>query len=111
MLRPKKKKKKKICVFQVSALKKLSMVGRHYILFCQNILYRNYIFDCIFHYFCSIFDNILLTIHNRKCLGWDKNLSRVGKHETHIYMFLPYEVFSASALEKQMIRPNAGIYY
>ena len=40
--------KKNICAFQVSALKKLGMVSRHYILFCQNILYRNYIFQYIF---------------------------------------------------------------
>ena len=40
------KAKKYICVFQVSALKKkLGMVGRHNILFCQNILYRNCIFS------------------------------------------------------------------
>ena len=44
---------KYIFVFQVSALKKLGMVGRHYILFYQNILYRNCIFHCIFHHFSA----------------------------------------------------------
>ena len=39
---------KNICVFQVSALKKLGMVGRHNILLCPNILYRNCIFQYIF---------------------------------------------------------------
>ena len=43
-----------ICVFQVSALKKIGMVGRHNILFCQNILYRN----CTFNTFSSIFQQI-----------------------------------------------------
>ena len=58
----------KKCVFQVSAPKKLGMVGRRDILFCRNILYRN----CIFQYIppspLPIFrqiDNILLTIHNK----------------------------------------------
>ena len=61
-------KKKNMCVFQVSALKKLGMVGRHNILFYPNILYRNCIFQYIFPHsstkltrFCSQF-----TI---KCLG------------------------------------------
>ena len=43
--------KKYICVFQVSALKKLGMVGQHNILFCQNIFYRNCIFPYIFPHF------------------------------------------------------------
>ena len=61
-------KKKNMCVFQVSALKKLGMVGRHNILFYPNILNRNCIFQYIFPHFstkltrfCSQF-----TI---KCLG------------------------------------------
>ena len=54
--------KKNICVFQVSALKKLGMVGRHNILFYQNILYRNCIFHFISHHF---FDNILFTFPNK----------------------------------------------
>ena len=53
-----------MCVFQVSALKKLGMVGRHTVLFCQNILYRNCIFNT-FSPFPSKFHNILLTIHNK----------------------------------------------
>ena len=61
-IRPKK------CVFQVSVLKKVGMIGQHNILFCQNILYTNCFFQYIFPHFsadvitfCSIF-----TI---KCLG------------------------------------------
>ena len=48
-------KAKKIyrCVFQVSALEKLGMVGRHNILFCQNILYRNCIFQYMFPHFSA----------------------------------------------------------
>ena len=60
--------KKKICVFQVSALKKLGMVGWHYILFYQNILYRN----CIFQYIFSHFSANLTTFCSQftiKCLG------------------------------------------
>ena len=48
------KAKINICVFQVSTLKKLGMVGWHNILFCQNILYRN----CIFNTFSPIFQHI-----------------------------------------------------
>ena len=59
------KEKKKIYVLQVSALKNQGMVGRHNILFCQSILYRNCILKYIFSPFSSEFDNILLTIHNR----------------------------------------------
>ena len=40
VLRP----KENICVYQVSCLKKLGMVGWHNFLFCRNILYRNCIF-------------------------------------------------------------------
>ena len=43
-----------VCVFQVSALKKLGMVGRHKILFCRNILYRN----CILQYISPHFPQI-----------------------------------------------------
>ena len=45
--------KQNICVFQVSALKKLGMVGQHNILFYQMILYRNYIFQYIFPHFLA----------------------------------------------------------
>ena len=45
--------KKNICVFQVSALKKLGMVGRHNILFCQNILRTKCIFQYIFPHFSA----------------------------------------------------------
>ena len=61
ILRP----KNNIYVFQVSALKKLGMVGWHNILFCRNILYRNCIFQYIFSHFPRKFDNILLTINNK----------------------------------------------
>ena len=50
-----------ICVFQVSALKKLCMVGRHNILFYKNILYRN----CIFHYIFPDF-SAFLTVSSSK---------------------------------------------
>ena len=40
--------KTNIFVFQVSALKKLVMVGQHNILFCQNIVNRKSIFQYIF---------------------------------------------------------------
>ena len=59
---------KNICVFQVSALKKLSMVGRHNILFCQSILYRN----CISQYTFPHFSANLTTFCTQftiKCLG------------------------------------------
>ena len=49
--------KKYICVFQVSALKKLGMVGRHNILFDQNIFYRNCIFQYIFPHFQQIWQH------------------------------------------------------
>ena len=45
--------KKNICVFQVSALKKLGMVGQHNILFYRNILYRNCTFQYIFSHFSA----------------------------------------------------------
>ena len=57
-----------VCVFQGSALKKLGMVGRHNILFCQNILYRN----CIFRYIFPHFSADLTTFCSQftiKCLG------------------------------------------
>ena len=60
-------KKKNICVFQRSALKKPGMVGRHNILFCQNILYRNCIFQYIFpHFLANLTFCSQFTI---KCLG------------------------------------------
>ena len=58
------KAKKKNIYMCVSALKKLGMVGWHNILFCQNILYRNCIFQYIFFPFFSRFDS-LVTIHNK----------------------------------------------
>ena len=45
--------KKNICVFQVSALKKLGMVGGHNILFYRIIFYRNCIFQYIFPHFLA----------------------------------------------------------
>ena len=54
-----------MCVFQVSVLKKLGLVGRHNILFCQNILFRNCFLHKISPPFSSKFDSILLTIHNK----------------------------------------------
>ena len=45
--------KKNICVFQVSALKKLGMVGRHNILFYRIILYTNCIFQYSFPHFSA----------------------------------------------------------
>ena len=48
-----------MCLFQVLALKKIGMVGRHNILFCQNI------FSIHFPPFSSKCDNILFTIHNK----------------------------------------------
>ena len=45
------KQKIYIMYLQVSALKKLGMVGQHNILFCQNILNRN----CVFQYIFPIF--------------------------------------------------------
>ena len=60
--------KQNICGFQVSALKKLGMIGRHNILFCQNILYRN----CIFQYIFPHFRANLTTFFSQftiKCLG------------------------------------------
>ena len=62
------KKKKKWCVFQVSALKKLGMVGWHKILFYQNILYGNCIFHYIFHHI-SVYLTILCSHFTIKCLG------------------------------------------
>ena len=73
-----------MCVFQVSALKKLGMVDRHNILFVK-ILNIEIAFSVHLPPFSSKFD-ILLTIHN-KMLGRDKNLGRVGKPETHIFFF------------------------
>ena len=57
-------KAEKKCVFQVSGLKKLGMVGRHNILFCQNI-YIEIAFLIHFPPFSNKLDNILLTIHNK----------------------------------------------
>ena len=54
-------KNKYICVFQVSALKNLGMVGRHNISFCQNILYRNYMFQYIVPHFSA---NLTTFAHN-----------------------------------------------
>ena len=75
-----------ICMFQVSALKKLGMVGRHNILFCQNILYKN----CIFQYMFPHFPANLTTFCSQftiKCLGRVTNIGRVGKPETRTYFF------------------------
>ena len=58
------KAKKYKCVFQVSALKKIGMIGRHNILFCQNILYRNCIFQYIFPIFQQIWQHFA-QIHNK----------------------------------------------
>ena len=57
-------KAKKICMFQVSALKKLGMVGQHYILFIE-IFYIDIAFLQYFSSFSSIFENILITSHNK----------------------------------------------
>ena len=56
-------------------------------LFCQNILYRNCIFQYIFHPFFSKFGNILLTVH-LKCLGSGQK-PRKGREtwSTHIFCF------------------------
>ena len=65
-----KAKKKYIRVFQVSALKKLGMVGRHNILskyFLQKLHFFTY-----FSPFSSKFDNILHTIHNKMFRVWAK---------------------------------------
>ena len=68
-LRPKKKKKSiYVCVFQVSALKKLGIVGRHYHFIYQNILYRNCIFHYIFQHF-SAYLTIVCSQFTLKCLG------------------------------------------
>ena len=78
---------KNICVFQVSALKKLGMVGWHNILFCRNILYRN----CIFQYIFPNFPTNLTTFCSQltiKCWGRGKNLGRVRKPETHRFFIL-----------------------
>ena len=42
---------------EVKYLKKLGMVGRHNILFCQNILYRNCVFQNIFPIFQQIWQH------------------------------------------------------
>ena len=60
--------KQNICVFQVSALKKIGMVGRHYILFYRNILYEY----CIFYYILAHFLAYLTIFSSQftiKCLG------------------------------------------
>ena len=74
-------------MFYVSALKKLGMVSQHNILFCQNILYRNCIFQYIFPHFPANL-TIFCSQFTIKCLGRGKNLGRVGKPETHIYFCL-----------------------
>ena len=56
--------KKNICLFQVSALKKLGMVGRNNILFCQIILEIAF-FSIKFSLLFSKFDNTLLIIHTK----------------------------------------------
>ena len=58
-------KKKNICVFQVSALKKLGMVGRHYHFILSKYFIRKVHLSLYLPPFSSIFDNILLTIHNK----------------------------------------------
>ena len=57
-----------ICVFQVSALKKLGMVCWHNILFYRNISNRNFTFHYIFFYF-SANVTIFCSQFTIKCLG------------------------------------------
>ena len=70
-----------MCVSGFSPEKKIGMVSRHNILFCQNILYRNLHFSIHFSPFSSKFDNVLLTIHNKMFKSQGKNLGSVGKPE------------------------------
>ena len=62
------KAKKTICVFQVSALEKLGMVGRHCILFYRNILYGYCIFYNILAHFLAYL-TIFCSQFTVKCLG------------------------------------------
>ena len=75
-----------MCVFEVSPLKKLGIVGRHNILFYKNILYRY----CIFHYIFPDFSAFLTVFSSNftiKCLGSGRK-RRVGKTETHFFFGL-----------------------
>ena len=54
-----------ICVFHVSALKKLGMVGWHYHFNLLKYFTWNMHFSLQFPPFFSIFDNILLKVRNK----------------------------------------------
>ena len=54
------------CVFQVSALKKLGMVGQHNMLFYKNMYYRY----CIFHYMFLDFFSILTVFSSKVTKKW-----------------------------------------
>ena len=83
-----------VCVFQVSALKKLGMVGRHKILFCRNILYRYSIFQYIFPHFsanlslsrCSIKASLLIFIVNQ-AVGSQRNSSHNKQSDSEWNVF------------------------
>ena len=82
------------------------MIGRHNILFCQNILYRNCIFQYIFLHFSADM-TIFCSQCTIKCLGSGENLGRVGKPETHththtyiyIYIFFFFFFFFFLAID------------
>ena len=59
-IRLKLRQKKNTCVFQVSALKKLGMVGWHNILF-----YQIAFFTTLSTIFKQLFDNTFLIFHNK----------------------------------------------
>ena len=62
------RQKEYICVFQATALKKLGMIGRHYILFYRNILYGYCIFYNILAHFLAYL-TIFCSQFTIKCLG------------------------------------------
>ena len=75
------RQKKYMCVFQVSALKKLGIVGQHNILFVK-IFYTEIAF---FNIFSPIFQQIRQHFAHNSLEA--KNLGMIGKPETHIYFF------------------------
>ena len=92
--------KKNVCVFQVSALKKLGMVGWHYHFISWNTLYRYCIFNDIFHHFSAqltIFSS-LFTIKSigsgqkpRQCQEtWNTAIFLFGPSTASFYFMVKY---------------------
>ena len=104
--RPYSKAKKYMCVSGFSSEK--TRYARRYVSFYQNILYRKCIFHFIFRHFFSIFDNILLTIHNKMFRVGEKKKQVGSGNLKHIYFWLKADAIRKSVKLDQTAPCGSG---